>query len=132
MAADEKVLVVDDHADSRLVLSELLAHLNVNHTVVRSAGECISRLVADPSEFDAVFMDIHMPHLNGADATQWIKASDLPRHQGIPIIAVTGDQDFLERATLNRYGLTDVLPKPFTLNDLRWTLQKYLRSLHRN
>ena len=132
MSVPGKVLVVDDHADSRLVLSELLSHLEVNHSVVRSAGECISRLVADPSEFDMVFMDIHMPHLNGADATQWIKDSDLPDHQGLAIIAVTGDAQFFEQSALDRYGLTDVLPKPFGLSDLRAALHKYMRPMRLN
>ena len=123
-----KVLVVDDHADTRLVLSELLAHLDVNHSVVQSAGECISRLMADPSEFDIVLMDIHMPNLNGADATQWIKDSELPKHRGIPIIAVTGDASFFEKSALDAYGITDVLPKPITLADLRTALQKLQKA----
>jgi CheY-like chemotaxis protein len=127
-----KVLVVDDNAESRMVLSELLAHLDVNHTVVRSAGECISRLVADPAEFDIVLMDIHMPNLSGAEASQWIKASELPKHKGIPIIAVTGDSSFFTRHTPGSYGITDVLAKPFSLDQLRAALRKHYKHMRLN
>ncbi len=127
-----KVLVVDDNADARMMLSEALAYLGINHSTVKSASACISRLVADPSEFDLVLMDIHMPALSGADACQWIKDSDLPRHQGIPIIAVTGDAAFTDPGAAPGYGITDVLRKPFSLDSLRSVLRKHLRQMRPN
>ena len=127
-----KVLVVDDSAESRYTLSEYLSHLDVNHTTVHSAGECISRLMADPFEFDMVLMDIHMPALNGADACQWIKSSDVPNHQGIPIVAVTGDATYFEQDALDAVGMTDVLRKPFTLEQLQSALRKHFKAMRLN
>ena len=129
---DGKVLVVDDNADARLMLAEALAYLGIEHSTVKSASACIARLVADPGEFDLVLMDIHMPALNGADASQWIKDSDLPRHQGIPIIAVTGDDAFAGPDALPAYGISDVLRKPFSLESLQAVLRKHLKQMRPN
>lgn len=127
-----KVLIVDDNADARLMLSEALAYLGIAHSTVKSAGACISRLVVDPGEFDLVLMDIHMPALSGADASQWIKASEVPRHRRLPIIAVTGDAAFADPAAWPAYGITDVLRKPFSLDSLRAVLRKHLAQMRPN
>ncbi|MEP4197414.1 MAG: response regulator [Aliishimia sp.] len=127
-----KVLVVDDDAEARIIVSDLLARLEVNHTLVSSAGECISRLVADPREFDMVLMDIHMPNLSGADACVWIKDSEVDPPKGIPIIAMTGDATFFDETALTLFGMQGVLQKPISLENLHNTLIKHNRSLRLN
>lgn len=127
-----KILVVDDDPEARMIVSDLLARLDVNHTLVASAGECISRLVADPDEFELVLMDIHMPYLSGSDACSWIKDSDLDPPRGIPIVAMTGDAAFFSDDALKTYGMQGVLQKPISLQRLKDTLGKYGRSPRMN
>lgn len=125
---DGKVLVVDDDAETRMIVSDFLARLDINHTLVASAGECISRLVADPDEFALVLMDIHMPNLSGADASIWIKDGEADPPKGIPIIAMTGDATFFDDDAIRTYGMEGVLQKPISLAGLQQALSKHGQS----
>jgi DNA-binding NarL/FixJ family response regulator len=70
-----RVLVVDDHAEFRAGLGALLAGTGTTEVVGTSTdGEQAIRMALDLQP-DVVLMDLHMPHLNGIDATQRIVAS---------------------------------------------------------
>jgi CheY-like chemotaxis protein len=121
----KKVLVVDDDPETRMILSDYLSRLEVEHTLVASAGECLARLVNDPNEFSIVLMDIHMPMLSGVDASTWIKDSEIDPPRNIPIIALTGDETYHNEEYIARYGMKGVLPKPVTVESIEQTLNKY-------
>jgi DNA-binding NarL/FixJ family response regulator len=80
----KRILVVDDQAYVREILSELLA--NEPGLAVAGAGadghEAV--VLADRLRPDVVVMDLRMPGMNGADA-----AAILDRHPGIRVIALT-------------------------------------------
>ena len=120
-----KVLVVDDDAETRMIVSDYLAQLNVDHAIVGSAGECLARLVKDPEQYSLVLMDIHMPTLSGVDASTWISDSDIDPPRNIPIIALTGDETYHDASIISQYGMRGVVTKPVTLNKLKDTLQRY-------
>ena len=126
---NRKVLVVDDDAETRMIVSDLLGQLDVSHTLVGSAGECISRLVSEPAEYSMVLMDIHMPNLSGADASVWIKDSEADILANVPIIAMTGDTTFWDDATLQQWGMQGVLPKPISIDQLVSTLDDHALSI---
>ena len=120
-----KILVFDDDAETRMIISDYLAQLDVDHTLVASAGECLAKLVHDPSEFCMVLMDIHMPTLSGVDASTWIKDSEIDPPRNIPIIAVTADESYHDEKFVAKYGIHGVLPKPFSMESLETTLRRY-------
>ena len=121
----KKVLVVDDDVETRMIVSDYLARLEVDHLIVASAGECLARLVNNPAEFSMVLMDIHMPALSGVDASTWIKDSDIDPPRNIPIIALTGDEAYHDEGMVAGFGMNGVLPKPVTLESLATALKKY-------
>ncbi len=123
-----KVLVVDNDPEARVILSDFLAQLDVSHTMVASAGECISRLVVNPDEFDMVLMDIHLPYLSANDACTWIKDSEIDPPSGIPIVGMTGGVALILRDQPRACGMEDVLQKPITKTQLRDALNKYSRQ----
>ncbi len=120
-----KVLVVDDDAETRMIMSDYLSRLDVDHTLVASAGECLARLVNDPNEFSMVLMDIHMPALSGVDASTWIKDSDIDPPRNIPIIALTADEAYHDEGYVARYGMKGVLTKPVSMDQLQDTLNRH-------
>jgi CheY-like chemotaxis protein len=120
-----KVLVVDDDAETRIIMSDYLSRLNVEHALVASAGECLARLVNDPTEFSMVLMDIHMPMLSGVDACTWIKDSEIDPPRNIPVIALTGDETYHNEEYIARYGMRGVLSKPVTVERLQETLERH-------
>ncbi len=120
-----KVLVVDDDAETRMIMSDFLSQLDINHTLVASAGECLARLVRDPEEYSMVLMDIHMPAVSGIDASTWINDSDIDPPRNIPIIALTGDEAYHDEKIIAKFGMRGVLAKPVTMNGLQETLRRY-------
>lgn len=80
MAAKEeqlRVLVVDDLADARLLLSTLYEHAGAQVVSVSSGAEAIEAIKwsqKDQRPFDLISTDIRMPELNGLDLTSQIRS----------------------------------------------------------
>jgi len=69
---------------------------------------------------DLILMDVHMPEMNGIDATKAIRATEIGKY--LPIIGLTAEA-FTERHTLFiEAGMNDVITKPFTEQQLTDTL----------
>ena len=83
----------------------------------------------DPAkeDFDMVLMDLHMPILDGIEASRMIRNSTNPRIKNIPIIALTAaimseSHDRIEDLNINDYVL-----KPFKPQDLYDRILKHIR-----
>lgn len=87
--------------------------------------------VSDPGHFDAIFMDIQMPVMNGYEATRRIRASGHPQARSIPIVAMSANV-FAEdvRASLAA-GMSAHTGKPIDMDDICRILKELLPG-HRN
>ena len=78
--------------------------------------------------FDLVFMDMHMPNMDGMDATACIrsieKASGSTKHT--PIIALTANAMESDRKRCLDAGMDDFISKPFRSEQLAAIIEKYL------
>ena len=80
---------------------------------------------AEHNRFDIIFMDIHMPRLDGFQATKLIREAE----KGIkhtPIIALTAIALPGDREKCLDNGMDDYIAKPFVKEDLTKILTKYL------
>ncbi len=77
----------------------------------------------DQTPFDVVLMDLHMPGLNGVEATQAIRGSQ-SRGADVWIIASTADADPMAATACRMHGMNDVVPKPLTLEKLAAALRR--------
>jgi CheY-like chemotaxis protein/HPt (histidine-containing phosphotransfer) domain-containing protein len=84
-------------------------------------------LLSDKYKFDLVLMDIQMPKMDGYEATTQIRSQSGP-NQNIPIIALTASALVIEKDKAKLVGMDGVLTKPFTPDQLKHTLNKYLRN----
>lgn len=78
-----------------------------------------------PGFFDAILMDIHMPVMDGYEATKQIRALERP-DRNIPVIAMTADAFLEDVKQCIDCGMDDHLPKPPDLNELVSVLQRFL------
>ena len=119
---NQKVLVVDDRPESRLLLRQLLTSLGF---VVQEAenGEMAIALWQSWHPL-VILMDMQMPVLDGRSTTQKIKASPLGQHT--VIIALTASAFEGERAEILSAGCDDFLSKPFRPEELIALLAKHL------
>ncbi len=114
------VRVAEDHPVNRIYLAALLERLGHRAEFVeqgRTAVAAVERTARAGTPFDVVLMDLHMPELDGAQATEAIRA--LPgRAARTPVIALTADVFPETRARCAAAGMDDFLPKPVTRDAL--------------
>ena len=104
----KKILIVDDNADVRLVMKEILS-IHGFETVAVDSGERALKLLKK-QKYDLVLLDIVMKHMDGLTVLKKIKGSlnTLP----IPVIIVTGkNQDDTKQKAAADY-CEDYLVKP--------------------
>jgi CheY-like chemotaxis protein len=107
-AVVQKLLLVEDNEDNRIIYSTVLRH--IGYTVIE-AQDGVQAIALARSELpDLILMDISLPEVDGWEATRILRAD--PATRDIPIIALTAHAlaDDRERATA--VGFTAYLAKP--------------------
>ena len=120
------LLVVDDVEINQIIAEELLTGIGYTVDVAGNGQEAIDMI--RQKDYDAVLMDIQMPVMDGLTAAVKIRESE--RHRHLPIIAVSAhamDED-VEKSLA--HGMNDHITKPFDLELLAATLNKWLRPMY--
>jgi two-component system sensor histidine kinase/response regulator len=116
-----KILVAEDQMINRKVISRMLESLG--HTVLTAEnGELAVKMFAS-EPFDLIFMDCHMPLMDGFSATRAIRESEASQ-QHIPIVALTADTLKSTQIQCLEIGMDDFISKPVTENDLKLALAR--------
>lgn len=114
------VLLVEDDNVCIQLCRKFLVKYGCQVTVVTDGLNAISTV--ENTKYDLVLMDIVMPNLDGATATSVIRSFDTKT----PIIAMTGNIEDNDLVTYLQNGMSDILAKPFTKDDLYSILSKHL------
>lgn len=114
------VLLVEDDNVCIQLCRKFLMKYGCAVTVVTDGLHAISTV--EHHKYDLVLMDIVMPNLDGATATSVIRSFDTRT----PIIAMTGNIEDNDLVTYLQNGMSDILAKPFTKDDLYLILSKHL------
>ena len=108
------ILVVDDSEENLEVVDQALRLEGAQVTLAHNGREALNRLLAAPTSFTAVLMDLRMPVMDGLSATRLIRAQ--PALATLPIIALTANALHAHRQAALAAGMDDVLTKPFDLD----------------
>lgn len=120
-----KILVVDDNQTNRAVLLTLLGHLGVAAQFAVDGRDALAMWERAP--WDAILMDIHMPIMDGVQASQTIRARESATGRArTPIIAVTASVLTHERTLYAEAGMDGVVAKPVEIPRLVEALGKAL------
>jgi len=116
-----KLLIVEDEAVNRMVLTQFLQEWGISTEVAINGQEAIE--MVQRSNYDIVLMDIRMPVMDGYTATEKIRLLPEKRFQELPIIAFTAD---ITSTRQNEYSklFTGFVTKPFNPDHLRDLLQQ--------
>ena len=110
-----KVIVADDNPVNRKVAVSLLKRLGYQADAAADAKELLERL--RHSDYDVVFMDVHMPGMDGLEATRHIR-SELPAARQPRVIAMTAAAFAEDRTRCLDAGMDDYVAKPVGLEEL--------------
>jgi CheY-like chemotaxis protein len=111
-AASRRILVVDDEQEIIDVLKEYLA--KGGHIVDSAQDGTRAIELVRARRPDLVFLDIHMPGINGVDVLKAIKEFD----SRLPVIVITANDDNALAATAIAGGAFSHVQKPFDLRYL--------------
>jgi len=102
-----KVLVVEDIALNQLLMKTLLDDFGFEHDIADNGRIAIEKL--HKKSYDIILMDLHMPEMNGFEATEYIRGK---MNSHIPIIALTADVTTADLAKCTAVGMNDYISKP--------------------
>ncbi len=114
-----RALIVDDALLNRKVLCTFLEKTCIKMDEAASGEEAIEKYIYSPvGYYNIIFMDIHMPNMNGYEATEKIRRSDKMDALTVPIIAVTADafKETEERVLVS--GMNGFISKPINFAKL--------------
>lgn len=112
-----KVLVVDDNLVNCQVCSRLLKRLGVSCDIAHDGIEALD--LFQRNGYKLIFMDCHMPNMDGFEATRQILARAKDLGNFFPtIVAMTASVMARDQAKCFEAGMQELLPKPFTMASL--------------
>ncbi|MCF6199436.1 MAG: ATP-binding protein [Hyphomicrobiaceae bacterium] len=127
------ILLAEDNEINALLGCRLLEHVGYDVTHVTDGQKAVNAVKASATGkgFDAVLMDIHMPHMDGIRATQEIRAYE--EYSGLyenplPIIALTANAFDEVKTECYAVGMNAYLAKPFAREELYEIIESCLRT----
>lgn len=126
------VLVAEDNEINALLTRTLLEHTGHEVRLARNGAEAVAALESDTEgEIDIVLMDLHMPGLDGFEATARIRSLET-HHAALPIIALTANAMTDDRQACLDAAMDDYLSKPVAAEELAAALARWAsrRSSH--
>ncbi|MDR3368804.1 response regulator [Rhodoferax sp.] len=119
------ILLVEDNELNQQVAEEFLAKGGLSVTVANNGLEALK--LVQMTHFDAVLMDLHMPIMDGFEATRRIRA--LPLGAKLPIIAMTAAAMAEDRQASAAAGMNDHIAKPIEPQTLADTLVRWIKPV---
>jgi PAS domain S-box-containing protein len=123
LLAGARVLVAEDNLINQQVVREFLNLSGISVEIANNGKQALALL--EHGVFDAVLMDVHMPEMDGFEATQSIRSQS--RFAGLPVIALTAGVTQEERERCVTSGMNDFIAKPINPKKLMWTLLQWIK-----
>ncbi|GAK49028.1 PAS fold family [Candidatus Moduliflexus flocculans] len=122
-----KLLIVDDQADNRQFLLDLLEPLGFDLSAANSGAEALK--MAQFWQPDVILMDVMMPEMDGLETTARIRADEraMPAQANAVIIAVSANAFDETKTEALASGCNDFLTKPISSQQLFEALQHHVR-----
>jgi CheY-like chemotaxis protein len=118
-----KILLVEDNLINQKVAQKMLKRLGHNADIAANGKEAIRALERRP--YQIVFMDIHMPEMDGIEATKIIRERLISEEQP-HIIALTAYNLEYSREMCLQAGMDGYISKPVIIDDLREAIENCL------
>lgn len=121
-----KLLLVEDIDINRDIINAMLEETGVEIMEAENGQVAGDIFRENPGHFDMIFMDIHMPVMDGYEATQAIRSLKIPEAKAVPIIAMTANvfREDVERCLAA--GMNDHIGKPVNADEMIAKMKRYM------
>jgi CheY-like chemotaxis protein len=116
------LLLVEDNATNQQVAAEFLRRRGLEVVVASNGAEAVACVARE--RFDGVLMDLHMPVMDGFEATRRIR--EMPEGRDLPVIAMTAAVMPEDRERCRSAGMIDFVPKPIEPEELTRVLRRWV------
>lgn len=123
--AGVKLLIAEDNLINQKVIAGLLADSGIEITIADD-GKIALDILKQNSDFNMVLMDVHMPRMNGFEATEIIRAN--PNYEHIVVIALSGDIAADDIRKMTEAGMQEHLEKPLRMDAFYDILYAYTKN----
>lgn len=113
-----KILLAEDIEINREITAALLEPTKVQIDFAADGKEAVDKFNAAKDEYDLILMDIHMPEIDGYEATRRIRANEDKKSRHIPIVAMTADAFKEDIDKCKDVGMNDHISKPISEDEL--------------
>lgn len=121
-----RILLAEDNELNWEVAKELLADLGVELDWAEDGHICLEKFRKSPEGYyDAILMDIRMPHMTGYEAARSIRGLDHPNASSVPIIAMSADAFSEDIRHCLACGMNAHIAKPVEITELTRLLKRY-------
>ena len=122
----KRILLAEDVEINREIVITLLEPTELEIDCAVDGKEAVRMFTEAPEKYDAIFMDIQMPEMDGYEATQAIRAMDIPKAKEIPIVAMTANvfKEDIEKCLAA--GMNSHVGKPLNLDDVLDKLREFV------
>ncbi len=122
-----RILLAEDNPINQMVVAERLKQDNHEVVVVENGRLALEAIERQP--FDVVFLDVHMPEMDGMTALAHIRAAEKAQKKPrLPAIALTANAMRGDRERCLAIGFDDYVPKPIRFGDLFAALRRLTTS----
>lgn len=122
-----RILIAEDNELNWEVANELLSDLGVELDWAEDGQICLDKFQKSPEGYyDAVLMDIRMPHMTGYEATKMIRGLNHPDALSIPIIAMSADAFSDDIQHCLECGMNGHIAKPIDIMEVTRLLKRFL------
>jgi PAS domain S-box-containing protein len=120
------VLLVEDNAVNQYLAISFLMEAGHYVKVVNNGIEAVNAL--DKDEYDLILMDVHMPIMDGFQATKTIREKEMATNKHIPIIAMTAIAMKGDRQRCLDAGMDEYVSKPIYRDELLRTINNVMKN----
>jgi PAS domain S-box-containing protein len=130
--AGKRILIAEDIEINREIVITLLEPLELDIRCAENGIQAFNMFRAEPGAYDLIFMDVHMPEMDGYEATRRIRAweserySDSPNRKAVPIIAMTANVFAEDIEKCLDAGMNDHVGKPLDIGLVVEKLRQFL------
>lgn len=119
---EKKILLVEDNKINQMITQKMLEKRGISCNIIDNGEDAIED--AKVNDYDLILMDVHLPGINGTEATSEIRKFN----SHIPIVALTAISLNENREMLLSYGMNEVITKPFEPEHFYTVVTKFLTS----